>query len=184
MDNPIRQIAQRLKGLREVLELTEQEVARAAEITVDDYRAMENAETDLSVAVLQKISNQYGIPLDVLMFGKEPRMNQYFLTRAHTGVSIERTKAYKYESLASGFCDRQMEPFIVTVSPKEKPEMTLNTHPGQEFITMLEGDMLIQIGSKTLELHPGDSIYFDSTLPHGMLAKEDKDARFLSVVRR
>ena len=66
---------------------------------------------DISVSALQKIARKYGIALDVLMFGEEPKMSSYFLTRCGSGVSVERTKAYKYQSLASGFRGRKADPF-------------------------------------------------------------------------
>ena len=74
-DDPIQLIATRLRGLREVLELSEQEVAESCRLTLEQYRAMESGQTDFSVNVLQTISRHYGISLDVLMFGEEPRMN-------------------------------------------------------------------------------------------------------------
>ena len=81
MCDPIQSIATRLRGLREALELTEQEVAESCNLPVEQYRAMESGKTDFSVNVLQTISRHYGISLDVLMFGEEPKMNAYFITR-------------------------------------------------------------------------------------------------------
>ena len=102
MNNQIRQIAERLRGLREVLELTTQEIADTCEIPVDEYRLAESGEADISVSLLQKIARQYDISLDALMFGEEPKMSSYFLTRAGMGVSIERTQAYKYQLMNFG----------------------------------------------------------------------------------
>ena len=101
MDNHIKQIAARLRGLREVLELTEQELADSCQMSVEEYKIMESGEQDISVSALQTIARRYDITLDVLMFGEEPKMSSYFLTRAGKGVSVERSKAYKYEALAS-----------------------------------------------------------------------------------
>ncbi len=117
MCDPIKSIANRLRGLREVLELSAQEVAESCHLRVEEYMALESGESDISVNVLQTIARRYGISLDVLMFGEEPKMNAYFITRAGAGVSVERRKAYKYEALASGFRDRKADPFIVTVEP-------------------------------------------------------------------
>ncbi len=118
MDEQIRQIAERLRGLRDVLELTADDIARDCDISAEEYRLAETGEFDISVSMLQKIARHYGISLDALMFGQEPKMNSYFLTRAEKGTSIERTKAYKYQSLAAGFISRTADPFIVTVEPK------------------------------------------------------------------
>ena len=106
MDEQIKQIAERLQGLREVLELTAKDIARDCDISEEEYRLAETGEFDISVSMLQKIARRYGVALDALMFGEEPKMSSYFLTRAGKGTSIERTKAYKYQSLAAGFMNR------------------------------------------------------------------------------
>ena len=156
MDEQIKQIAERLKGLRDALDLSIEEVAADCSLSVEEYQALESAEIDPSVSLLQRIARKYGITLDELMFGEEPKMEAYFLTRKGTGVSVERTKAYKYESLASGFKGRKAEPFIVTVEPKPEGTMVyFNTHEGQEFNLVIEGRLLLNINGKELILNPG-----------------------------
>ena len=183
MDEQIKQIAERLKGLRDALDLSVEEVAADCNFTVEEYQAIESGECDFSVSVLQRIARKYGITLDELMFGEEPKMKSYFLTRRGTGVSVERTKAYKYQSLASGFKGRKADPFIVTVGPKpENTPVYFNTHEGQEFNLVIEGRMLLNINGKELILNPGDSLYFDSSKPHGMLALDGKTVKFLALL--
>ncbi len=183
MDEQIRQIAERLRGLREVLELKVEEVAKDCDLSVEEYNKAESGESDISVSMLQKIARKYGVALDALMFGEEPKMSSYFVTRAGMGTSIERTKAYKYQSLAAGFKDRIADPFIVTVEPKgEDCPMTFNSHTGQEFNLVVSGRMLISINGKELILDEGDSIYFDSKQPHGMKALDGKSVQFLAVI--
>ena len=183
MCDPIKSIANRLRGLREVLELSAQEVAESCHLRVEEYMALESGESDISVNVLQTIARRYGISLDVLMFGEEPKMNAYFITRAGAGVSVERRKAYKYEALASGFRDRKADPFIVTVepAPTDAP-MHLNSHEGQEMNYVLEGRLLLSLNGKELVLNVGDSLYFDSSLPHGMKALAGRPVRFLAII--
>ena len=183
MDEQIKQIAERLRGLRDAMELTTEELANECGIDPKEYEQAESGEYDISVSMMQQIARRYGIALDALMFGEEPKMNTYFLTRAGKGVSVERTKAYKYQSLAAGFANRKADPFMVTVEPSapEAP-FTLNTHPGQEFNIVMEGSMHLRIGEKELVLHEGDSIIFDSTRPHGMKAIGDKPVRFLAII--
>lgn len=183
MSDQIKQIAERLQGLRDVLELTPEEVAESCQLSVEEYLGMESGEKDISVSALQKIARKYGIALDVLMFGEEPKMNAYFLTRYGAGVSVERTKAYKYQSLASGFRGRKVDPFIVTVEPKpEGTDIYFNSHEGQEFNLVIEGRMLLNLNGKELILNPGDSLYFDSSIPHGMMALDGKTVKFLAVI--
>ena len=181
MNEQIKLIAERLRGLRDVLDLTTADVAADCGISLEDYQRAESGESDISVSMLQTIARHYNMSLDVLMFGEEPKMNTYFLTRAGKGVSVERTSAYKYESLASGFRDRKSDPFIVTVEPGDAP-MHLNSHAGQEFNLVLEGRLLLNINGKELTLNVGDSLYFDSSLPHGMKALDGKTVRFLAII--
>ena len=129
MDEQIKQIAERLRGLRDAMELTTEELANECGIDRKEYEQAESGEYDISVSMMQQIARRYGIALDALMFGEEPKMNTYFLTRAGKGVSVERTKAYKYQSLAAGFKNRKADPFIVTVEPNDNP-MHYNTHEG------------------------------------------------------
>ena len=75
MNDQIKQIAARLRGLRDVLELTEQEVADSCNLTVEEYRTMESGTQDISVSALQMIARRYDITLDGLMFGEEPKMS-------------------------------------------------------------------------------------------------------------
>ena len=183
MDEQLKQIGERLRGLRDVLDISIEEMASLCGITEEHYAKMESGESELSVANLQKISKQYGISLDVLMFGEEPKMSSYFLTRKGHGMSVERRSAYNYESLASGFRGRKADPFIVTVEPKPaNTPKEMNSHSGQEFNMVLEGKMELTIGTKALVLNEGDSIYFDATQPHGMRALDEHPVRFLAII--
>ena len=116
MDEAIKQIGERLKGLREVLDIPAEEVAELCGITLDHYLKIEAGEADPSVYRLSRIAKRYGISLDVLMFGEEPRMSAYFLTRKGQGLSVERRKEYKYQSLASGFRGRKVDPFTASTA--------------------------------------------------------------------
>lgn len=183
MNEEIRQIAERLKGLREVLELTVEEVADTCKLSAEKYLELESGTVDISVSILHRISHAYGVELTTLMFGDEPKMNAYFVTRKGKGISVERTKAYKYQSLAAGFSKRKADPFMVTVHPKPNDEpIYQNTHAGQEYNYVISGRMLIQIGGKEIILEDGDSIYFNSEQPHGMKALDGKEVKFLAII--
>ena len=183
MDEQIKQIGERVRGLRDALNLSIEEMAADCQLDLKQYQQIESGESDISVSTLQRIAHRFDIPLDVLMFGEEPKMSSYFLTRKGTGISVERTKAYKYESLASGFRNRKADPFIVTVEPKpDDTPMYYNTHSGQEFNLVIEGRLLLSINGKELVLNPGDSLYFNSSLPHGMKALDGKTVKFLAIV--
>lgn len=183
MEDAIKQIGQRLKGLREVLDIPAEEVAQLCEIPLEHYMKIEAGEADPSVYRLSRISKRYGIALDVLLFGEEPRMSTYFLTRKGQGMSVERRKDYKYQSLAAGFRGRKTDPFLVQVDPKpDGTQHNKNSHEGQEFDVVLEGVLEITIGNKTMVLNAGDSIYFDASQMHCMKAVGDKPVKFICVV--
>jgi transcriptional regulator with XRE-family HTH domain len=183
MDEQIKQIAERLKGLREALELSYEAMAAAAGLSVEEYLKMEEGETDISVSVLHKLSQTCGVELTAIMFGDEPKMNAYFVTRKGRGVAVERSRSYKYQSLAAGFSRRKADPFLVTVHPKDDDEpLTLNSHHGQEFNMVLIGRMLLKIGEKEIVLEVGDSIYFDSNQPHAMKALDGEKVVFVAII--
>ena len=183
MNEQIKQIAERLRGLRDVLDLNPEDMAEACGMSVEKYLDMESGDKDISVSALQQIARKYEVSLDVLMFGEEPKMSSYFLTRKGAGVSVERSKAYKYEALASGFRRRKADPFIVTVEPKpEGTPMHLNSHQGQEFNMVMEGRLLLNVDGKDIILNEGDSLYFDSAKPHGMMALDGQTVKFLAII--
>ena len=165
VDEQLKQIGERLRGLRDVLDIPISEIAETIGITNEKYEKIERGELDITISNL----------------AETPHMKSYFVVRKGQGVSIERTKAYKYQSLVSGFVNHKADVFIVTVEPKPGVRTIYkNTHGGQEFNLVLEGKMELYIGGKTIVLEAGDSIYFDSTKPHGMLAIGDKAVKFLA----
>ena len=181
MEDQLKQIGERLRGLRDVLDLTAEEVAKTIGISVEKYEKIEAGELDITISNLMKIAHKYGVSTEELIFAESPHMKSYYVTRKGQGMSIERTKAYKYQSLVGGFVGHKADVFIVTVEPKPDVHTVYkNTHPGQEFNLVLEGKMELYIGGKTIVLEEGDSIYFDSSKPHGMLAIGDKAVKFLA----
>lgn len=183
MNEQIKQIAERLTGLRDALEISPEEIAGVCNLTPEAYLELESGHVDISVSILHRISQAYGVELTTLMFGDEPKMSSYFITRKGKGVAVERTKAYKYQSLAAGFAGRRADPFLVSVHPTsdEKP-IYLNRHPGQEYNLVLRGRLMLQINGKDLILEEGDSIYFNSELPHGMKALDGEKVIFLAII--
>lgn len=181
MNEQIKQIAERLKGLRDALEVSEQELADVCSISKEEYSSYESGEKDIPVSILHRISQKYGVEMTSLLFGEDPHMRSYYLTRKGQGTAMERTKAYKYQSLAAGFINRKSDPYVVTVEPNDKP-IHLNSHPGQEFNMVLEGRMMLSLNGKEMVLEEGDSIYFDSGIMHGMKALDGKTVRFLAII--
>ena len=181
MNEQIKQIAERLKGLRESMDLSVEAMAEQTGKQENDIVRYESGETDIPMSFLFDIAQKFGIDTSTLISGDEPRMNAYFLTRKGKGISVERTKAYKYQALGSGYRHPKAGTFEVTVEPNDSP-IYLNSHEGQEFNYILEGRMLLQINQKELILNPGDSIYFDSSHPHGMKALDNQLVKFLAII--
>ncbi len=183
MNLDVKEIGQRLKGLREALDMSAEEFAASCNIELPVYLEYESGEKDLTISVLKGIASIHNIDVSVLMFADEPRMSSYFITRKGKGLAINRVEDYNYQTLAGGFNNRKAEVFEVTVEPKDdEVKIHHSIHNGQEFNMVLEGRMLLQINDKDLIMEEGDSIYFDSSLPHGMKALDNKKVRFLVVV--
>ncbi len=182
MEEQIKQIADRLYGMREVLEITPEEAAKICAVTKEQYLKFESGKEDIPVSILFSMAQHYKFDLNALLSGEEPLMRSYTLTRKDRGHSVNRQKAYAYQALAGNFQNRKCEPFLVKVEPKENAEVSFNSHPGQEFNYMLSGKMKFFIGTKEMILEEGDSIYFNSELSHGMVAMDNQPAHFLAII--
>ncbi len=181
MNQQIKQIAERLRGLRDAVELSPEEMAQKTGITAAEYEQYESGTSDIPMSFLFEVAKAFHLELSSLISGDDAHMAAYFVTRKGQGTAVERTKAYKYQALALGFKNAKAEPFEVTVEPSDKP-IHLNSHAGQEFNFLLEGTMQLRIGNNDLILEEGDSIYFNSAIPHGMKAVGGKKVRFLAII--
>lgn len=181
MNTQIKQIAERLRGLRDALDLTITQAAEKCGISEVDYARYESGASDIPLSFICEVAQTFGVETTALISGNDPHSLAYFVTRKGNGTSVERTKAYKYQSLANGFRHAKAEPFEVTVEPNDKP-FHLNSHSGQEFNYILEGTIQFQIAGNNIVLNEGDSIYFDATKPHGMKALNKKNVRFLAII--
>ncbi len=183
MGEEIKQIAARIREIREIAGLTPEALAQELGVALDLYQSYEEGTEDIPVGFLYKFAQKFQLELSSLITGEEPRLRSYALTRKGRGVFVERRKAYKYQSLAFNFMNKKAEPFLVTVDPDpEDRPVELNTHPGQEFNYLLSGTMKILIDGYEIVLYPGDAIYFDSGIEHGMKALNGEPAQFLAVI--
>jgi len=182
MQEQLKLIGARIAELRDIFGLDTAEVARSLGIGPDEYASYEAGETDIPVSALYSLSHLFKVELTTLLTGEEPRMHSYSLTRRGTGTSVERRSSYAYEALATNFIHKKAEPFIVTVTPKDAVHAELNAHPGQEFNYVLEGTLVVTLGATELTLNSGDSLYFNSSVPHAMRATGETPARFLALI--
>ena len=183
MSGQIRQIAERIKELREISGISIETLAREFGISAGTYADYESGNVDIPVSFLYEVANKFKVELTAILTGEGPRLHTYSLVRDGKGVGVERRKQYKYQSLAYNFAHKKSEPFLVSVEPEaEDTPVHYNSHPGQEFNYVLEGTLKIYIGDRELILNPGDSFYFDSGINHGMKALNGKPARFLAII--
>jgi mannose-6-phosphate isomerase-like protein (cupin superfamily) len=182
MKNNRTEIAQRLRGARDAAGISAAETARALNLTASLYEAYESGDRDIPMGALPQFAALFGMDAAAILTGGDSHAKAFSVTRKGKGAIVERQKAYHYENLASGFSRARMEPYIVTVVPRPGESFHLNSHAGQEFNRVMHGQLELMIDGKTLVLKAGDSIYFDSSLPHGMRAMNDKPVKFLAII--
>lgn len=183
MSDDIKKVAMRLRELREVSEKTTEQMAEALNVPHEVYLGYESGSTDIPISVLYEVSGYFNIKVYELLSGEAPKLHAYQRVKAGRGLPIERSKQYNYQHLAYNFAGNKVLPLIVTVDPREGDNtIHTNIHTGQEFDYCLEGKMLISINGKEITLEEGDSIYYDSSYPHGMIALGDKPAKFIAIV--
>ncbi|MCL2150326.1 MAG: cupin domain-containing protein [Dehalococcoidia bacterium] len=178
-----REIGERIKGVRGLSELSCEEFAKRVGTTPELLVQYEEGEAEIPVSFLHDVSHRFDISMTELLSGESAKLSVYSVVRKGKGLGISRRQAYDYQSLAYNFADRLIDPFYITVEPKPKDdEASLVCHVGQEFHYVLEGVVRMTIAKYETTLHEGDSIYFDSTYPHGMEAVGGKPARLLVVI--
>lgn len=180
VNEQIKQIAQRINFLRDTLDMTEEEVAKALSLPVEEYISYENGEKDIPISIIYSVASVLGVDPTEILLGEAPRMAEYCVTRKNAGVMIERYPGYSFEALAHNFIGRDKEPMIVTLSSSDK-KSALVSHSGQEFNYVLEGKIGVTLGNKTIELNAGDSVYFLPSIPHGQFAISET-AKFLTII--
>ena len=176
-------IAARLKELREIEGMTAAALAGALGVSPAEYADWEAGRADIPASALHDAARALKADLTELLTGEAPRMKVFAVTRRGGGVTVERRKDYRYRNLAANFAGRKADVFEVTV-PADAGESGAhaNSHPGQEFDYMLEGRMLVRIHGNELTLEAGDCVYFDSNHGHSMQALDGQPARFLAMI--
>ena len=183
MNDEIQLIAERIRGLREISGLSADALAQEVGVSQDVVLQYESGAVDIPVGYLSKVAHKFGIELAAILTGENPRLHVYCVVRKDKGLTVERRKQYKYESLASNFIHKKAEPFIVRIEPNAEPApMEFNSHPGQEFNYVIEGTLKIIIDTHEVILNPGDSIYYDSGYKHAMKAMNQTSVKMLAIV--
>lgn len=180
MHDKVKDIADRIKGLRLLLGLSGEAVAAELNISTDSYIKYENGEDDFPVSILYEIANIFKVDLTDILTGVSPKLHDVCYVKKGEGLTVERFDQYQFENLAFKYAHRKIEPLLVTLNPDNNPELVM--HSGQEFNYCLEGKMKVVIGDKEYILEPGDSLYFDPAKPHKMVAMEGKPAKYITVI--
>ena len=185
MDYKMRQVAQRIRELREVSGFSVEEMAQRTNTSVEEYIQCESGEKNLSVAFLYRCTLSFGVDMGDLLEGRSPKLRSYDLTRKGEGQRIEEAHHMVGYNLAADFRNRIALPLYMEMKYREGAEyedIQLTSHEGQECDIVIRGHMKIQIGGRTEILHPGDTIYYDSSTPHGMIAVDGEDCAFYAFV--
>jgi len=183
MTEQIKQIAERIKEIREISGISAETLATKLGVAKDLYNRYESGNVDIPVGFIFEVAEFFNVELSVMLGGNNPRLHIYGVVRNGKGLKLERRKQYKYESLAYNFINKKSEPFMVTIDPhpgNEFPEF--NSHPGQEFNYVIKGTMMVIIDGHEVILNEGDSIYFDSGCKHAMKALNDEQVKFLAII--
>jgi len=177
-----KETAQRLLGLRDSLGLSRQALAAKIEATPELVAEYESGDNEIPVSFLMDVAHVCGVDLTELLSGRPAFLHNYTVVYKGEGQSTSRREDYDYWNLASRFSGRKMEPFLVRVPPKDREQVRMISHKGQEFSYMLEGRLELHLDKEIFILEPGDSVYFSSAIPHGLRGLDGKDTLFVSVI--
>jgi transcriptional regulator with XRE-family HTH domain len=183
MTEQIKQIAERIKEIREISNISAETLATRLGVTKELYIKYESGDSDIPVGIIFKIAELFNIELSVMLGGDNPKLHIFGVVRNGKGLKLERRKQYRYESLAYNFIHKKAEPFMVTIDPhSDGTSLEFNAHPGQEFNHVIKGTMMTIIDGHEITLNEGDSIYFDSGYKHAMKALNNEQVKFLAIV--
>ncbi len=182
-------IGGKLATVRESLGLTPESLAERGGCDAGTVRRIESGEVAPSLALLIRLTRAMGVRLGTLL-DDEAALGPV-LTRRDEARPVGRVRGLGaagepgglgFLSLASGKTSRHMEPFIVEVEPGGPAEDPGSSHEGEELLFVLEGTVDLRYGASTYTLGEGDSIYYDSIVPHRVRAVGASPARLLAVV--
>ncbi|NLL56108.1 MAG: helix-turn-helix domain-containing protein [Clostridiales bacterium] len=186
MSEQLKEMGKRLAALREIRNYTTAQMAEKTGIGEKEYIAYENGEVDFSFSFVNNAAAVLGVDVTDIMSGQSPQLSRCAVVKKGRGIHIKKNNAYDYKHLAYTFKDKKAEPFLVTVTPNDNPidKSQFNAHEGQEFNYVVAGKMDFYIGDLRYELEEGDSVYFDSGIPHFFKVKGDQNAQFIAIVMK
>ena len=185
LDLKIKEMAERIRELRNIENLTVEQMAEKTGVTASEYVECENGTRDLNFAFIYRCALALNVNVTEIIEGYSPKLRGYTVTRYGAGQKIAQAHGMTYFNLAYAFQNRIAEPLYVRSVYREdaqQKDIELTTHAGQECDIVVDGYLLVQIGEHKEVLGPGDSIYYDSDVPHGMIATNGRDCVFYAIV--
>ncbi len=185
LDFKIKEMAGRIHELRELEGLSIDDMAAKTDVSVEEYIQCEEGNSDLNFAFIYRCAMALKVNVTDIIEGYSPKLKSYTVTRSGAGQKVSQAHGMTYYNLAYAFQNRIAEPLFVRCAYDEaaqQKDIELTTHAGQECDLVIEGNLMVQIGEHREVLGPGDSIYYDSDTPHGMIAVNGKDCVFYAIV--
>ncbi|MBQ9859728.1 MAG: AMP-binding protein [Clostridia bacterium] len=185
LDYKIKEMAGRIRALRELEGLSVEDMAAKTGVTAAEYTACEAGDSDLNFAFIYRCALALNVNVTDIIEGNSPKLTGFTVTRAGGGQKVSQAHGMTYYNLAYAFQNRIAEPLYVRSvydEAAQQRDIELTTHAGQELDLVVEGNLMVQIGEHREVLGPGDSIYFDSDIPHGMIAVGGRDCVFYAIV--
>ena len=183
--NPLMDVALRIREMRQIVGYSTAEMAQKTEITQQLYEQYESGSLDLPFSFMHKCAKVFGLELTELLEGHTAKLSAYTVTRRGEGMVTASEDGITIADMAPMFRQKLATPYWVTYEYSEElqdqPIHTV-THDGQEFDLVIRGAMRIRIGDHEEILREGDSIFYNSSTPHGMIAIDGKDCLFLSMI--
>ncbi len=185
MEYNLKEVAERIKDLREAKGYSQEELAKLTGVSVEDYKVLEEGETDFSFTFIYKCAKARNVEVVETTEGTSSTLTTYSITRKGEGLKIIKKHGFVYNNLAPKFKDKLAEPFLVKapyLAEEQNAPIKLNSHKGQEFDVIVKGSLKVQVGNHTEILNEGDSIFYNSIIPHGMIAVSEEGCEFHAVV--
>ncbi len=184
-DGNLMEVALRIKEMREIMGFSAAAMADKTEVSEDQYLLYESGTVDLPFTFIHKCALAYGVGMADLLEGRSAKLSTYTVTRKGHGVDTAKEDGIMIQNMAPWFVNKLAEPYYVTYQYSEelqdKPIHTTK-HSGQEFDFVVSGRLKFQIGDNVEYLSEGDSIFYNSSLPHGMIAVDGRDCVFIAIV--
>ncbi|MGL1932635.1 MAG: XRE family transcriptional regulator [Desulfotalea sp.] len=168
----LQQIGKRLKLYREKLNLTVADLAARTGVSELSIQGFEAGTASASIGVMTKLSRALGQRVGTFMDDQDAK--DPLITRlGDRNKSIDSYQCnedghYRSHALGAGKADRHMEPFYVKFSPVDKANFS--SHEGEEFVVVIAGELELIYGNETHVLQQGDTMYYNSIVPHSLRA--------------